>query len=229
VSNVINFTAVLTARRIAAKQAEIASAALAHRTAKTENLADQLGGSLGAQVVASVIIEREEKEQAGRYVPAYCDPSNEVRGAKYETTRSLDIKDIAARMRADIKALKLNKAIKVSVRIQRFSGGCSIDIRATVPETFRFWSDAAASWFKQFPLHDNRIPLGRDEQHAPEYATLIGQLERIHGAYNRNNSDSSSDYFCVRYYGHASIDGAWQARQREAEASPGNYWSPDCV
>jgi len=185
-----------------------------------------------AAVVASAMVEKANAimERDWRPMPAYCDPANESRGAKYDATKSLDVAEIAKRMRAEIKALNLRAGFKISVTIQRFSGGRSIDIRVReVPADFRYWSDAAASYEKQFGAGCGgglwRFPGGPKDQHSAEYIDVESKLEAIHGAYNRDNSDSMSDYFDVRYYGSVGFDGAWQALKDEAAASAGDYWS----
>jgi hypothetical protein len=231
-SNVINFAAVVNARRAAA-QIDVNEKARAVRVEQErQDIADKLGGTTGAEIIASVVMDLKERDRETKYMPAYCDPANEVRGAKYEATRDLDIKEIAKRMRDDIKALDLDPAIKVSVKIQRYSGGQSIDIRVTaLPLDFPVMSEKGASWQKQFPSKEHRAPFHWADGKSDEIKELITRLSRIHGAYNRDNSDSMSDYFCVRYYGNAELD--WQVRRdheaREVAASPGTYWHESCA
>lgn len=223
-------------RRVAAELAERDQAKAAAVQKRKDQYTQDLGGSLGASIVASVAVELEEKqreaEQAGKWMPAYCDPDNEVRGAKYEASRDLDIAEIAKRMRADIKALDLGKGFKISVRIQRYSGGQSIDVRVqAVPAGFKILSDKAASWIKQFPNDRHRMPLSPEEAASAEWWMLRQQLEQIHGAYNRDNSDSMCDYFHRRYYGDADM--CWQLRheleEAELAASSGDLWAESCA
>lgn len=237
---IINFAAVLHNRRVAA-ELDKRNAAQAERIANDKRaMADQLGGTIGAAIVADVTIdlrERErEREALSRPTPAYCDPDNEQRGAKYEATRGMGTREIAARIRADVKAAQksglIPPGVKVSVRMDRFAGGSSIDVHVTaLPAGFRILSDAAASWCKQFPARDWQIPLPVSEQHAPEYLALKETLQRIHSAYNRNNSDSMTDYFDVRYYGDAGYD--WQVtdplRKAEIAAARDDYWGDSAI
>lgn len=228
-SNVISFTAFRNAKRAAEEITRREEANAVRVANEKRELADKLGGTIGAAIVADVAVDLQEREKAAKhtYMPAYCDPANETRGAKHDATRNLDITEIAKRMRADVKALRLPKGIKVSVRCDRFSGGQSIDMRVTVPESFIFHSEAMASWHKQFG--DRKLPpLSREEQMSAEYNELKAKLDAIHGAYNRDNSDSMTDYFDVRYYGHVTIEGSWAALKREAEASAGTYWHESC-
>lgn len=168
-----------------------------------------------------------EAENAPKFMPAYCDPENERRGAKHDATRHLSRAEIAKRMRADIKALALPKGFKVSVRTSEYSGGGSIDIRVTAaPAGFRYYSEAAASWHKQFPGREHRMPMAWRDAQSDELRALLDKLGAIHGSYNRDNSDSMTDYFDVRYYGGAEID--WQLardlQRADVAASPGTYW-----
>jgi hypothetical protein len=234
-SNVIDFTAVLNARRANAEIALRQAAQADRLEAKVDKIAEAVDKLFGLPLnreVARNALERQEAANAPKFVPAYCDPENEVRGAKHDATRGLDITEIAKRMRADIKALNLDKGFKVAVRTQRYSGGQSIDIRVTaVPEGFRILSDKAASWVKQFPRMEHRAPFPNSDWNSEELNTVMASLKRIHASYNRNNSDSMTDYFDVRYYGGADLD--WQisrdCKAREVEAARSDYWADDCA
>lgn len=216
-SNVIDFQAVLNARRHAAAVAaaeELKAKAVANEKAK---LADHLGGGFGAELIADVVVEQVEKqraaEKAGKYVPAYCDPANEFRGCKYEAVKNMRVVDIAKRVREDIKALKLRKGFKVSVR----SDYNSIDIRVVaVPADFKYWSEERCDFYKQFG-EDKLFRCANMEAHSPEYLDVKARLQAIHNSYNRDNSDLSSDYFDVNYYGHVGFPGEWAALKVEAE------------
>lgn len=234
-SNVIDFAAVLNNRRAAAQIAERETAKAARIEKERAEIAETLGGTIGAQIIADVVTDLRAKDEAAsapKFMPAYCDPENEKRGSKYDATRGLSSADIAARIRNDIKAEqkagRIAKGFKISTRKHSYSGGYSIDVTITaVPEGFRYYSEKAASWNKQFPNAAYRIPLSRDDQHGPEYLAIIEQLRRLHGAYNRDNSDSMVDYFDTRFYGDVSLD--WQLRDRlakaEIAASPGDVWA----
>ena len=136
-----------------------------------------------------------------RFVPAYCDPANEVRGDQYEASKNLDIKEIAKLMRKAIKAEC--PGVKASVRIDRYSGGQSIDIRV---------QEAPFSLEPLIP-YDEWVEQGNEgmrpwkERYAPEVAEMMAKVKAIHKRWNRDNSDSMSDYFDVRYYGSVTIDG----------------------
>lgn len=110
-------------------------------------------------------------------------------GSKYEETKDLDIKDIAKLVRGDIKAAvktgALSDLLRYGVRIERFSGGQSIDVRI--------------AW-KQPPEDAER----RLHEHARANCWLE-TLKGIVDAYNFDGSDMQSDYFRVRFYSHIGL------------------------
>lgn len=128
-----------------------------------------------------------------------------------ETDDNADITAIARRMRADIKRAQhegLLPAGKISVRCARFAGGQSIDITATIPNAWRpcdgqvyaTWEDGQLA-----PCTWCRDECGPHRSLTEDAAVALMTLERIHSAYNFNNSDTSTDHFDVRYYGGVSI------------------------
>jgi hypothetical protein len=58
---------------------------------------------------------------------------------------------------------------------------------------------------------------------------LTTTLTEIVNAYNRDNSDSMSDYFDCRFHGSVGVDYDLSRKLRTAEiaASPGKYWADD--
>lgn len=128
-------------------------------------------------------------------------------GSKYEATKSLDIAEIAKIVRKDIKAAikaGLLPKVKTSVRISRFSGGCSLDVYVkTFPEGF----DVANRGRVLFEMDNGpyvhcRIPLL-----SVEATRVVKTLEAIVNAYNFDKSDTMTDYFHVRFYGHVNVEG----------------------
>ncbi|MBX9813357.1 MAG: hypothetical protein K2X76_01500 [Sphingomonas sp.] len=237
-SNVINFAGWRDRRRADAEQARIDEARAERLELKTARVIDRVEAAYGhpipsaAKALIAEKVEQIEAERAPKFMPAYCDPANERRGAKHDATRDLSRVDIAKRMRADIKALQLTKAYKISVRTESYAGGGSIDIRVmAVPEGFRYLSPKAASWRKQFPGLEHRCPMPWEECQSEDWRSLRDKLRAIHGAYNRDNSDSMTDYFDVRYYGDVELDYrlARELERAEIEASPGDVWHPSCA
>lgn len=138
-------------------------------------------------------------------------------GEKYESARSLTLTEIAKRIRADLKlARKVGRAsaakdgdvaildpigdapreITFSVRTSYYSGGGSIDVTVkNVPEGWGW------TWAEDQSYRDGRVRVA-----TPAMAALRQEVERIHSAYNYDNSDSQTDYFERRYYGSVGID-----------------------
>lgn len=230
-AQLIDFAATLNTRRAGAEIAKREETKAARIEAERREIADALGGTAGAHIIADVVTDLKAKEDAAsiKYVPAYCDPTNDVRGSKYDATRGLYGADLAARIRQDIKdAIKagmLPAGLKVSTKTHSYAGGYSIDCRITaLPAGFKVMSEPGASWRKQFG--DKSFPGAWRDAQSDELRDLLAKLGAIHGAYNRDNSDSMVDYFDRRYYGSAELD--WQVRRdheaREVEASAGTYW-----
>jgi hypothetical protein len=228
-SNVISMTAWKNDRRAAAEIERREDARFDRYVAERQSIADSLGGTEGAQIIADVVMNLQMQDKAAsapKYTPAYSDPANEQRGSKYDATRDLRNPEIAKRIRADIKALGLN-GVKVSVTTKSYSGGGSIDVKITaLPHDFKVMSEKAASWRKQFG--DNRDgPFHWADGRSTELSELLAKLTAIHGSYNRDNSDTMVDYFDVRYYGSVDLD--WQLRReheaREIAANAGTYWA----
>lgn len=165
-ADVINFSAWLDTKRADAARDAAARADAERLASQTATIVKRVetayGHEIGATARAMIAdaVTKNAEAQKPSYLPAYCDPSNERRGAKHDATRSLDVAEIAKRMRADIKALALGDGFKVAVTIKRYSGGQSIDIRVRdVPPGFRYYAEKAASWCKQFPGKEHRMPM----------------------------------------------------------------------
>lgn len=161
-------------------------------------------------------------------------------GYKYGEGGKLDTAAIAKLIRADIKTAIsegfLPDRWSYSVRIDRFSGGSSIDVSV---------KDCADAWmscpgYKVGSRHDH--PNGGWTATAcgnawckagggAEYHDVLTEealaakmtLERIHGAYNHNGSEVMVDYFDVNYYGHVNFQDArsakWAAEEKAKKAA----------
>jgi hypothetical protein len=141
-----------------------------------------------------------ERAQAGLYVPAYCDPKNEFVGCNYD--RDADIKDIARSLRKQYRAEF--PGFKFSVRISRFSGGQSIDVDIkSLPDDVDLWNPDYAKHLYIWGFHRGPIPPSR-------YSEIVQAVresaEAMLQSHNRDNSDSMSDYFDVKFYGHVGVD-----------------------
>jgi hypothetical protein len=132
-------------------------------------------------------------------------------GSKYKDTQGLDVKELAALVRADIKeAIKSNQLPKgkYSVRIERYSGGRSINVSISDFE---------------FPIIDREGYLASKTGYDPRVsrytriATLaLKAVDRILNQYNFDDSDSQTDYFHVRFYGDAKFDWKYEAKETDA-------------
>lgn len=137
--------------------------------------------------------------------------SERAYGKRYNEAKS--VKEVAALVRAEIKAAiksgELPK-LKASVRYKTFSGGCSIDVNLSE---------------LGIPIYNPaRLLADRDDPHtfvpglnwmSDEAGAVVKKVEAMLASYNHDGSDSMTDYFDVRFYGHVDIDD----RNRDAEVA----------
>jgi hypothetical protein len=124
---------------------------------------------------------------------------------------SLNIKEIAKRLRKEIKNMQklgIYTGMKVSVRIERYSGGQSLNVTIT-------------KWDGQ--LHNpNWIAADQDDRHeyhrhTPKVLKALEVLKQLANQWNYDNSDSMVDYFDVNYYTHVKVDWELDRDDRIAE------------
>lgn len=145
-----------------------------------------------------------------------------MEGSKYDRARSTN--DIAKAIREDIKAAMkkpatdawaLPKGLKVSVRVQKFAGGCSIDANITAFEG-PLHNLAAVLWSEALPNEPQAFPW-----FTKEVARVLAILKGLMDAYNFDKSDTQSDYFHVRFYDHQGVDSDYsRLRRAELMSSP---------
>lgn len=148
---------------------------------------------------------------AAQTLPAYCDPDNEFRGSKYEATKGMSLKEVAKRIRQDVKQMiaagTLPKGLKVSVRMDGYN---ALRVNVTeVPAGLRVYSEAYARATKNFTDYSNPDVYGYRAiaRYTAEFNAVIEALDANTNSYNRDNSDIMTDYFDVRFYdGRASLD-----------------------
>lgn len=162
----------------------------------------------------------QTKQEA--WMPAYCDPRNEHKGSKYDATKGKSVGDLPALMRQDIKDAtargQLPKGLKVSVRKEPCTHMWSIRIQITGlpigtkvynPEYLRFTGNLQhpPKYPENWTCAGEQAPLCHIEggEYSKEVQGYLDVLTDIYNAYQRDNSDSMSDYFDVRYYGGVSI------------------------
>lgn len=156
-------------------------------------------------------------------------------GYKYAEGGGLDTAAIAKLIRKDIKTAVSEGLLpdrwKYSVTISRFAGGSSIDVRV------KNCADAWTPCPGYVPGTRSELPGGgwtargcpdvwckaggafKDKPGAQEHDVLTEEalaaemtLERIHGAYNFDGSESQVDYFDRNYYGGVDFQTAWSAK-----------------
>lgn len=146
----------------------------------------------------------ELSESLSNPAPAYCDPANAFRDSKYN--RDLDVAEVAKLLRTDIAAarkdgsLALSAHAKVSVRIDRYSMGCSIDVVVRGCTPAELWNTPGMESHydgQDWTLYGGgRMPM-RDAAHT--------RLTELMNAYKRDNSDSMTDYYDVNFAGHVTF------------------------
>lgn len=129
--------------------------------------------------------------------------TNSRTGSRYDETRTLDVADVARLIRSDIKQAvkdgKLPKGPRYSVRTSRFSGGCSIDINVTNWDgDCRVLGSDPGSCSDHPDFADSYV-------YTAEADAAVKVLRSITQAYNRDNSDSQTDYYEVKFYSHVQI------------------------
>ncbi len=121
-------------------------------------------------------------------------------GAKY--AKDADIKDIAKMVRADIKAAvaagTLPVGIKVSIRIDRYSMGQSLDAEI-VALPFPAWAMKPMGGGGDVGRELVRRPSDRADAAMKAIGDLIA-------AYNHDGSDSMVDHFDVNFYSHITLN-----------------------
>lgn len=141
-----------------------------------------------------------------------------ITGAKYEF--SLDIAEIARRVRKDLKAAQVAGELPAdatfAVRISRFSGGQSLDVTLTgMPDSWIYNSPGLEPNYAEYvPAHGG---------YTDEAQAAMRTAQAIVFAYNYDGSDIQSDYFNVNFYSHVKIQNererAFWAKEKERKAA----------
>lgn len=144
-----------------------------------------------------------------------------IYGPKYHATKDLTKVQVAALIRADIKAAVAARELPplvYSVKTHLYSGGGSIDVRVRGFEAPRkgprFPVVAPA-----FARGETDGRSGTDYRLTPEARLILEKLKAMMDAYNYDGSDIQTDYFDVRFYGDASFDWREEQAQRERLAA----------
>jgi len=119
-------------------------------------------------------------------------------GSKYQETRSLGVREIAALIRKDLKKYPTKDGYKFSVRSAVFSGGASIYVTIrSVPEGMAIETIPFQEWKKENP---HAAYISAPERYSDEIRVLMSSVTDIVNAYNFDNSDSSSDYYHSNFF-----------------------------
>lgn len=135
-------------------------------------------------------------------------------GEKYASTQGLKRPEIAKLIREDIKAAVKAGTLpkgRYSVRTESYSGGGSIDITVSDVVGIPIVNLDRLRWHRDNPHATYGCePANVRDRYTPEMREVIAKLERIHGSYNYDGSDSMADYYDVRYYGTVTVDCTWE-------------------
>lgn len=132
----------------------------------------------------------------------------------------MDVKDIAKAVREGIKANQkagsLPKAAKFSVKVSRYSGGQSLNVRV-VESPVQMQSFAWSLFVAEESHYPNGFRAGEErvERDSVEGARILGLVSEIVDAYNYNNSRSEVDYFDVNFYGDVSVSHELRAAEEK--------------
>lgn len=125
-------------------------------------------------------------------------------GSKYDET--LDVAEIAKRVRADLKAFIKAGTIpkgKYSVTIERFSGGCSLRVRLSQLISPHLMLNPERVKFEQDNPH---AVSGSLPQFTPAGKALLEKVEAVVNAYNFDGSDTNFDYWNMNFYSSVAFE-----------------------
>ena len=118
-------------------------------------------------------------------------------GAAYQTTKNLDITEIAKRIRVNLRNAQdlgsIPTEMTYTVKISRYAGGQSLDVALSgMPDT---WAKANENAERHFPW----------PWLTREAAAVKQFVEEMLSMYNRDDSDVQSDYFDVHFHSSVTI------------------------
>jgi len=168
------------------------------------------------------IIDFVEAAARLRGIAAMPDPvpgphTSDRRGVAYDSSRDLSLAELAARMREDIRtaiaAGLLPAGIGISVRMRQ---GKAIDfIVRALPVGFKIYDPDYLRWESTHQCEDWVPYLG--DRFSAEWLEVKEVLEAVRAAYNRCFTDSSLNFFAMRFFGEITLERALQRYVREEE------------
>lgn len=136
--------------------------------------------------------------------------ADKFRGPKYDSARTTA--QITAAIRADLKAAVASGALpagsKFSVTKRSYS---SVRVEVTACPGVTIFDRAR---LERDTLYPHAVPTGAWRH--PSATAVVEAIEAIAQAYNRDNSDSSTDYFDTRFYLTVAFSAAMEAADRAA-------------
>lgn len=179
---------------------------------------------VAAKTASQKEVAANDDRKPNPYTPAYCDPNNEFRGTKYDATRDLPLTEVCKRIRQDIKdAIAGGRLPKVKVSVRKRDYRAVTLMVTEVPDSFRLYDSEYLAWardnpsddkYGNGPYYDYGMP-HRGQRMTAEYENVLEVLTEIAQAYNRDNSDSMTDYFDVRFY--KTIEFCWKLTHRRKD------------
>jgi len=133
------------------------------------------------------------------------------KGQKFDGT--LDVKEIAKLVRQDIKkAIKEKKLpqAKYSVTIDRYSMGQSIRVEISKVESHKLMLNTERVMSDHNSNEYNTLPM-----YSVEGKRVLNTVQDILDDYNRDNSDTMSDYYNVHFY--SAVEFCWAFRDQQRE------------
>lgn len=126
-------------------------------------------------------------------------------GYLYDRDRS--VKEDAASVRRTIKTLVRGELLPgdwgYSVRFRRFAGGSSIDVEATSPRPIYAADPEPMDWARH--AETGEFVHGWKDRLTGEARMVLDTLEDLLQGHNHDGSDIMTDYFDVKFYGHAQL------------------------
>ena len=149
--------------------------------------------------------QKQADEQ--KYTPEYTKTGN-------KEYKHADVKDIAKELRKQYKAMFPD--IKISVTINRFAGGESIDAKVKeIPKKYLLsWDE-----IKQYIQTSNNYDVEAMPYFKKKYDDdichiafiqdeIYEQLQDIHSMYKYAENECYTDYYYTNYFGNCNVDGA---------------------
>lgn len=147
-------------------------------------------------------------------------------GSNYQKSKDLSVVEIGKLIKQEFK--KEFPEIKLSVKSQVYSGGCSIHAYITEfsgqifsEEYLEYRTDPDAILnYELFSDYCDRKVLS-PVRFTPEVLKTLDRLEEIGNSFNFDDSDSQTDYFSNSFYYHSGMD--WKLEKEKLEIESLDY------